>query len=308
METQSTQIGSGAATKDEHREPEELSVYRTKTSMEPGTEFESDTLVVTEDLTRRFARAVNDFNPWYFDGGTSSGPIAPPMFGIVPAMRLFTQAIADGRMELDEQVMVHGEQDMCFLSCIRPGDVLSTTGRIVAVRERSTGLAVDIDVQSNTAGGEERVRQRSTIFVKAGTPGAGSRSTARTTTAPLATASMTVAPDQTLRYAAASFTAGIRVHEDEDFARAAGYETVFLQGQCTMAFAAQAVVEKVADGDPRSLRRLKVRFARPVYPGDVISTNIWTGEQDGGYAFESVNQNGDVVLASGIAELRRSKR
>ena len=46
-----------------------------------------------------------------------------------------------------------------------------------------------------------------------------------------------------------------------------------------MAFCSKAVIETVCGGDPRRLLRLRVRFVRPVLPGQTISTRIWAAEK-----------------------------
>lgn len=277
------------------------------TAPRSGTAFMPDTLNVTSELTKRFAQAVNDQNACYLDGTRAGDLIAPPMFGIVPAMRLIRQAGSDGRYELQEERMLHGEQDMRFLAPIKPGDVLVTSGWISGINEHSTGSTVDIQIRTDNLAGEEKVRQCATIFIR----GTGQRKPSGHHIAelcdPVAEASMEVAADQTHRYARASFTEGIRVHEDEEFARALGFRTMFLQGQCTMAFAAKAIVDSVAEGDPMRLRRLKVRFADQVYPGDVVTTRLFRTDQPQIFSFVSLKSDGSAVLINGIAEIGHFK-
>lgn len=272
--------------------------------------FTPDRLEVSSELTTRFARAVNDHNPWYLETEGSQGVIAPPMFGIVPAMRIMRLAELDGRFHLDENRMLHGEQDMHFVSPIRSGDVLITSGWISGIQERSTGSTLDMQIRTDTLEGQERVRQRLTLFIKGETEGsahgpAETEADLENGQELLDRVSMEVAQDQTYRYARASFTEGIRVHEDEEYAQTLGYRTMFLQGQCTMAFAAKAIVDSVADGDPRLLRRLEVRFASQVYPGDVVTTEIFRTDSSRRYVFRSLNRGGSVVLKNGAAEFDR---
>lgn len=270
-----------------------------------GTILEPKVLKVTEELTVRYAQAVNDLNPRYLDVDRSGGVMAPPLFGIVPAMHLMREAMAEGVLPIPMERSVHGEQDMWFASPIAPGDVLISEGEITSTAERSTGSTLDIHVHTSTDEGDERVRQLITMFIRNRDRERAEVEPAPLRESPLVEASMSVASDQSLRYAEASLTQGIAPHEDHAFARALGYRTMFLQGQCTMAFAAKAIVDTVAGGDPSLVRRLRVRFADVVYPGDVVATSVWrTGEDPGRYMFESVNQDGAIVLADGLAEIR----
>lgn len=262
-----------------------------------GMGFEPDRLAVTPEIIERFARATNDHNPAYL----GAAAIAPPLFGIVPAMLLLRRALIDERLSLPIARTVHGEQDMTFVAPIRAGDALVITGEVVATGERSTGSTIDIDVTTMTEAGDDRLRQTLTVFIRDPSKPKPPWRPAPDHGTPVAEASMRVDPDQTYRYAEASFTQGILPHEDPEFARALGYRTMFLQGQCTMAFAAKAIVDELAGGDPTRLRRMKTRFARVVYPEDVVTTRVWPAE--GAYVFEATNQDGESVLVDGLAEI-----
>ncbi len=55
------------------------------------------------------------------------------------------------------------------------------------------------------------------------------------------------------------------IHLDPAVARAAGFESNILQGMCTFAWLADAVVTVL--GDPGAIRRMSARFVRPVGGG-----------------------------------------
>ena len=66
-------------------------------------------------------------------------------------------------------------------------------------------------------------------------------------------------------------------------------------------------VNEVAKGDPARLKRLAVRFAKPVLMGDKLTTEGWEVESRDGvatYGFHVKNQNGVTVISNGIAEVR----
>jgi acyl dehydratase len=74
-------------------------------------------------------------------------------------------------------------------------------------------------------------------------------------------------------------------------------------GLCTLAFISRAVIDGVAGGVPERLRRLSVRFALPVVPGEIITTRIWSaaGRADGEYSFETRDPRGKLVISDGRA-------
>ena len=87
----------------------------------------------------------------------------------------------------------------------------------------------------------------------------------------------------------------------------AGLKGVILHGLCTMAFAQRAIIDKAAGGDPARLSRMRVRFAKPVYPGETLITRGWSVEKQEGRSligFEVRDANGEWVLKDGTAEIR----
>lgn len=108
---------------------------------------------------------------------------------------------------------------------------------------------------------------------------------------------------QTYEYADASGDHNL-IHVDEDFAKSAGFKGVILQGLCTMAFVAQSLTD--AQGDPASLKKLRVRFSGVVYPGDEIKVKGEVKKIEGGKAEVEIfaeNQNGEKVITRGLSIL-----
>ena len=111
--------------------------------------------------------------------------------------------------------------------------------------------------------------------------------------------------DQTYRYAEAS---GDRnpIHVDENVAKMAGLPGIIVHGLCTMAFTSKAIIDDACAHDPAKLKRLRVRFSRPVRPGETITTRVWDdGTRDGRrvLAFETYNPAGQAVIRAGLAEV-----
>ncbi|MHB8418578.1 MAG: MaoC/PaaZ C-terminal domain-containing protein [Myxococcales bacterium] len=91
------------------------------------------------------------------------------------------------------------------------------------------------------------------------------------------------------------------IHIDKEMAQMAGLPGNILHGMCTMAWAVEAAIDALG-GDPGSLRRIKVRFSKPVKIDDVITL---TAKREGTTVeLSAVNQAGEEVLKNAVAEGR----
>jgi 3-hydroxybutyryl-CoA dehydratase len=113
-----------------------------------------------------------------------------------------------------------------------------------------------------------------------------------------------VDPYRPIYYAAASGDFN-PIHIDPRVGAAAGFRGAILQGMCTYAWAAEACVEYL--GDPARLRRLRVRFSRPLQIGDVVTFEGRCTAVEGRtirIELAARNQAGEDVLKGAVAEGR----
>jgi acyl dehydratase len=93
------------------------------------------------------------------------------------------------------------------------------------------------------------------------------------------------------------------IHIDPEVGRKAGLPGAILQGMCTMAWLADACVRYFED--PGRIRKLKVRFSKPVNAGDVVTFQGRCVAVEGPVVRVEVtarNQAGDEVLKGAVAE------
>ncbi|MGZ5147900.1 MAG: MaoC family dehydratase, partial [Burkholderiales bacterium] len=93
------------------------------------------------------------------------------------------------------------------------------------------------------------------------------------------------------------------LHADPAYAKKAGYKMPILHGRCTFSVAGHALLKTCCGYDPARLKSMEGRFSSPVYPGEVIRTEMWV---DGtSVAFRStVPERGVTVINNGRAEIR----
>ncbi|HWD07719.1 MAG TPA: MaoC/PaaZ C-terminal domain-containing protein [Actinomycetota bacterium] len=272
-----------------------------------GRTYPSSTYLVTAEAIRAYAAATNEDNPVF----TGADPVAPPAFPVVPGASILAAALFDPELGVNLARLVHGEEDHRLHVPIRPGDQLAVAGSLEAVDIKETGETFTVYTSLTNQDGVLAAELRSMMFVR----GSGSRSRAAGAgeAAPqpeLAfSAVQKVDEDQTYRYAEASGDHN-PIHTDPEFARnAAGLPGIILHGMATMAFAGKVILDEACAGDPARLQRLKVRFSKPVFPGETLTTRVWLapGGASGGvvtYEFETLNTRGSAVLKNGIAEVR----
>ena len=111
--------------------------------------------------------------------------------------------------------------------------------------------------------------------------------------------SVHVDDDQTFRYRDASGDQ-MPIHLDNDFAKSVGLPGIIAHGLCTMAMTSQAVIKVAADGDPGRLKRLAVRMAKNVFPGNDVVTTVYRGDSPGAFPFEA-HSAGELVISNGLA-------
>ena len=102
-----------------------------------------------------------------------------------------------------------------------------------------------------------------------------------------------------VRYAGASGDFN-PMHHDDTIAAQVGNPSVFGHGMLTMGLAARVVKDWFG---PEAIRRLQVRFAKQVWPGDVLTCKaVVTGTRDEGgehlvdLDLTVANQNGDQAI------------
>jgi NAD(P)-dependent dehydrogenase (short-subunit alcohol dehydrogenase family)/acyl dehydratase/putative sterol carrier protein len=261
----------------------------------------SASYVLKEDI-QAFTNATDDLtNPAYLEGTE-----APPIFPVRPLLTMLHAAIADSELNADMLRLVHGEQDMRFHRHLKPWDLAAPRAEIQSIETKASGELLNVR-QWLMVDGEMTTEVISGLFIRGESEGGGEKKPV--IEAPkhdyIYTEKQTVIANHPMRYADASLDRN-PIHLDEDVAKAAGHPSVILHGLCTMAFASRAVVNGVCGGKPERLKRLKVRFAKPVLPGWGLETRIWKESTTDGvttYGLEVVNQDGVVVITNGIAEV-----
>jgi len=275
-----------------------------------GKQYPPQDYGVTAEAVINYARAYNDDNPWFVDTDRAGGIVAPPMFGVVTSWLSIMMVMTDSDFGVDVLRLLHSEQDMFFLHPLVPGDIITSVAKIAAIEEEAAGESLAVEVHCTNQRNEPVQRMVFTAFIR----GRGTRERKHARMAetasvgePLLRVHQKVDEDQTFRYASASGDHN-PIHVDENIAKMVGLPGIIVHGLCTMAFTSKVVIDHLCDRDPRRLRRLRSRFARPVFPGQEITTAVWPLSDHSGvksYRYKTYNPEGKDVIREGLAEITR---
>jgi acyl dehydratase len=274
-----------------------------------GRDYGPSTTHVTDHMIAEFLSATLDDGRAYQQVPRS----APPTLAFVPCWPVIEAAVADPDLGAAPGQIIHGEQIMKFNRAIVAGDVLTTRGRIADISPKGRNELYVIHLETTDASGSIVVEQDN-ICISLGSampPGEPARAPEsqeqpkRPAPAepgePDATATVQIPMDITRRYAAASADHNA-LHLDDAEARRLGFPGIIVHGMCLLSIALRDVVTEDAHADPNRVAELAVRFARPVVPGDTLSTMYW---RDGTTCeFASFTADGTKALTNGRVVIR----
>jgi peroxisomal enoyl-CoA hydratase 2 len=258
--------------------------------------------------------------PHVFEGHPSFA--ATPTFGTLPVIAIMgrvTQSMSEFLPNFKAHNHVHGEH---YLEVKRPfppkGATLTTTAKIVDLVDRRSGVTVAVGITTtNAETGEEICYNEWTSFIMK-VPGTGlstasnprGSATANYPTpsrAPDKTMSYKTSPEQGALYRAASGDLN-PLHIDPSVAEAGGFPGPILTGTCTLGMGVLHVLEAFAENDFEKFKSVKLRLSRPVFPGEVVRTEMWR-DGESRVLFRIVvpggNQGKDrVVMSNAAVELK----
>ncbi|XP_036382468.1 peroxisomal multifunctional enzyme type 2 [Megalops cyprinoides] len=231
-----------------------------------------------------------------------------PTFGVIPAQASMMEGGLGSipGFNFDLSRLLHGEQ---YLELYKP---LPTSGKLVSqaaiadVLDKGSGAVILLDVHTYSGKDLLCYNQFSLFIVGAG--GFGGKRTsdkAKSTMSPPDRAPDAVMTDETTRDQAALYRLSgdwNPLHIDPSFAAMGGFKTPILHGLCSFGFAARHVLKQYANNDVSKFKAIKVRFVKPVLPGQSLQTEMWK-EGIRIHIQCKVKETGAVVLSGAYVDL-----
>lgn len=182
---------------------------------------------------------------------------------------------------LDYPRVLHAAEEIILHRPMPPAAKLLADTSIEAVYDKGKdkgALVVRKAVLIDATDAQPIATVRKTLFARGDGGNGGSADTApqpqpMPQRAPDISLQIPTRPDQALLYR----LCGDRnpLHADPVAARAAGFEAPILHGLCTYGITCRAVMRAFCNNYPARIYSHAARFTAPVYPGDVLTVDLW---------------------------------
>lgn len=190
-----------------------------------------------------------------------------------------------------------GERYMEFLHPLpNDGAELILTNKLVSCNAKGKGAAVEAEQLLKDSSGKVYVRMLSSSFLVGAKNFKGAGKSQMPTypkpkRAPDSEVSLPTSVGQSVLYRLSGDYNPL--HIDPGFAKMLGFPAPIMHGLCTMGHTARGVLQTYCGNEPDRLKRFKVRFAKPVMPGETLIVSMW--------------KEGNIVIFEGSVE-RKGKR
>jgi 3-hydroxyacyl-CoA dehydrogenase/3a,7a,12a-trihydroxy-5b-cholest-24-enoyl-CoA hydratase len=211
-----------------------------------------------------------------------------------------------GEVEFNPMMVVHGEQVLRFSGVLPTNGAIHCQPVISAVYDKGSGMVLVVDTTCRNEAGEELVFNQSAMFIRGlggfgGERGPSGTSVTTPERTPDFSQTYQTQPTQALLY---RLSGDINpLHADPQMAAFGGFDRPILHGLCTFGFATRAALKHICGNDPARLKSIRARFAKHVFPGETLLTELWQ-LADGQVAFTcKVVERDEVVLSQGLMEV-----
>lgn len=242
----------------------------------------------------------------------TSGDVAHPIYSAIPAMVVCDPMLSQIIPIEVKMTGLHGEADIVFHRPMEPEMSLVSRAIGVGFRPVPAGVLAIVKGETRLMDSDDLINEQWVTIILRGTttPEAkGEDRPARDYPSSERVASFVTRfePDTPVKYAKASGDYW-PIHTNAQIAREAGLPGIINHGLCTLAFVSNQLIDHLADGDPRRVKRIGARFASIVMPEWKLETEVHATSARNGenaiFSFDSaIPEIGRRALKGGTIEV-----
>nr|KAG5694108.1 hypothetical protein BaRGS_005863 [Batillaria attramentaria] len=234
---------------------------------------------------------------------------AIPTFGVIPAFDAMGKALVAGipGFPIDLTKLLHGEQYLELYKPLPTAGTLKSTVRVADILDKGSGAFIIYNIETVDENNEPVAFNQFGSFIVGRGKFGGPRTSSEAklpadppSRAPDATMSEQTSVDQAALYR----MSGDRnpLHIDPSFAAMGGFAQPILHGLCSFGHSVRHVMKTFADNDMSKFKAVKVRFSKPVLPGQTLQTEMW---KEGNRIFfrTKVVENGNICISGAYVDL-----
>ncbi|GFN82478.1 hypothetical protein PoB_000898400 [Plakobranchus ocellatus] len=231
-----------------------------------------------------------------------------PSFGVIPAFAaIHYHASKVPGFKIPKSKILHGEQYLELFKPLPRYGRLTSYFRVADVLDKGSGLVMVFNVDTFDEKGEKVAFNQMLEFV-VGAGKFGGKKTSEdvipVANAPSRTPDAVMEEKTSIDQAALYRLSGDPnpLHIDPNFSAKGGFKTPILHGLCTFGHSVRHVMATFADNDMSLFKSVKVRFVKPVLPGQTLRTEMWK-EENRIFLRTKVVETDDLVISGAYVDL-----
>ncbi|ORY03183.1 NAD(P)-binding protein [Basidiobolus meristosporus CBS 931.73] len=209
--------------------------------------------------------------------------MALPVFGVIPSFSsMKTVPYTDFLPPFNRMMLVHGEQYLRLRKAIPTSGTLISKPRIIDILDKGKGVVVILGVETSDEAGDVIFENEYSLFIR-GIKGVGSK---QGRDRGVATASNQIPdrkPDMVVQEKTSEDLAALYrlsgdpnpLHIDPAMSAKGGFDVPILHGLCSLGIAGKHIFKAYGGGKADAFKTVKARFAKHVFPGETLETQMW---------------------------------
>ncbi len=206
-----------------------------------------------------------------------------PTYGVIPPFPALVGLIMMEGVDINPVMLLHGEQYLEVRKYPIPVEgKLTTVPKVANIYDKGKGALIELSTETRDESGDVVFFNTFGAFVRGEGGFGGEKGPSAGNEPPDRDPDKVVEMKTLLQQAMIYRLSGDLnpLHIDPNIASMAGFDRPILHGLCTFGYLGRAVLKEYCDNDPKKFKSIKVRFSRPVFPGETIVSEMWQVEDD----------------------------